>query len=319
MGLFDKIKDILFVDEEDIPVITQKEEKSEPVKSEPKDVPPYRSRSIKRDVEVSNNIERESELPKEEVKKSSPFMSFDEKEFERVNYPNSGREQARPSMSQAPRRTEDTVIKTTTTNIKRVDYKDYSRYEMTKTVEEKKPFRPSPVISPVYGILDKNYRKEDVVDKPKTENTLIRDVDSIRKKAFGEDIEIPEVKKADDKSIDDLILDEFDNNEETTVEDVIVNSIDEKDMVDDIEPIITHYDDVDEEDTDTDSASDSQESSEEGGDYQVVDEHTSALEILDEIEKELNKQDTTSKKETLEGDLFNLIDSMYDDRKDEDK
>ena len=49
-------------------------------------------------------------------------------------------------------------------------------------------------------------------------------------------------------------------------------------------------------------------------DYQVVDEHTSALEILDEIEKELNKD---KEKDTLEGDLFNLIDSMYEERKEE--
>ena len=33
--------------------------------------------------------------------------------------------------------------------------------------EEKRVFKPTPIISPVYGVLDKNYNKEDI--KPKKE------------------------------------------------------------------------------------------------------------------------------------------------------
>ena len=33
------------------------------------------------------------------------------------------------------------------------------------TVEEKKSFKPSLIISPVYGVLDKNYHKEDITSK----------------------------------------------------------------------------------------------------------------------------------------------------------
>ena len=56
--------------------------------------------------------------------------------------------------------------------------------------EEKKIFKPTPIISPVYGVLDKNYHKEDI----KTKNNSSRNayynhkefsIDEIRKKAYG--------------------------------------------------------------------------------------------------------------------------------------
>ena len=43
-----------------------------------------------------------------------------------------------------------------------VKLRDYGAYEKK---EERGYFRPSPIISPIYGILDKNYRKEDVISK----------------------------------------------------------------------------------------------------------------------------------------------------------
>ncbi len=56
--------------------------------------------------------------------------------------------------------------------------------------EAKKTFRVSPIISPVYGILDKNYKKEDVVTKEKASKISDKkvgrvDFDIIRKKAYG--------------------------------------------------------------------------------------------------------------------------------------
>ena len=57
-------------------------------------------------------------------------------------------------------------------------------------VEEKK-FVASPVISPIYGILDKNYKKEEITDRseqpdqdPKRKYRKV-DIDIIRQKAFG--------------------------------------------------------------------------------------------------------------------------------------
>ncbi len=56
MGLFDKIKEILFVEEEEeLPVITKKEEKKEDGRSIQDDIP-SRSRNLKRDIEDNRQI-----------------------------------------------------------------------------------------------------------------------------------------------------------------------------------------------------------------------------------------------------------------------
>ena len=66
-------------------------------------------------------------------------------------------------------------------------YGDDLSYER-KVVEDRKIFRPSPIISPVYGVLDKNYRKEEIVDKNKEERVRKKrsdSLDDIRNKAYG--------------------------------------------------------------------------------------------------------------------------------------
>ena len=63
--------------------------------------------------------------------------------------------------------------------------------------KETKTFTPSPIISPIYGILDKNYKKEEVITKKEIKITSTRgkiDLDSVRSKAFGEN-EIEEKKE----------------------------------------------------------------------------------------------------------------------------
>ena len=63
----------------------------------------------------------------------------------------------------------------------------YGTYEKK---EEKTYFKPSPIISPIYGILDKNYKKEDVKEKKDVRISSYSrtnvSVDDIRNKAYGE-------------------------------------------------------------------------------------------------------------------------------------
>ena len=63
----------------------------------------------------------------------------------------------------------------------------YGTYEKK---EEKSYFKPSPIISPIYGILDKNYKKEDVREKKDVHISSYSrsnvSVDDIRNKAYGE-------------------------------------------------------------------------------------------------------------------------------------
>lgn len=69
----------------------------------------------------------------------------------------------------------------------KVQVHEYGGYEKN---EEKAIFRPSPIISPIYGILDKNYKKEDVVSKREVHLTSAYtrsrvSVDDVRNKAYG--------------------------------------------------------------------------------------------------------------------------------------
>ena len=95
------------------------------------------------------------------------------------------------------------------------------RKEEVKT--QHKTFKPSPIISPVYGVLDENYKKEDItVKEPISTNYYRSDkvtVDDIRNKAYGtledelennlfNDSVILKEEKLD--SVDDIEIDIFD-------------------------------------------------------------------------------------------------------------
>ena len=63
-----------------------------------------------------------------------------------------------------------------------------SRIEPERKIEEKKIFKPTPIISPVYGVLDKNYHKEDIVsrsDSNSADDFKESPIDTIRNKAYG--------------------------------------------------------------------------------------------------------------------------------------
>lgn len=54
--------------------------------------------------------------------------------------------------------------------------------------DDRTGFKPSPIISPIYGVLDKNYKKEDVVQKNPKVSNYSKDslkVDNVRNKAYG--------------------------------------------------------------------------------------------------------------------------------------
>lgn len=62
--------------------------------------------------------------------------------------------------------------------------------EKKKTKEEEKRFKATPIISPIYGVLDKNYKKEELEPITGDNYELQRpskniDFDSVRKKAYG--------------------------------------------------------------------------------------------------------------------------------------
>jgi len=115
--------------------------------------------------------------PKEEVeeeKKEEREPYIDKYREERYSYYQTERPKERESMPYGIRQDE-------------VKVQEYGLYEKK---EEKTGFKPSPIISPIYGILDKNYRKEDVVQKKEVHLTSSYargnvSIEDVRKKAYG--------------------------------------------------------------------------------------------------------------------------------------
>ena len=117
--------------------------------------------------------------------------------------------------------------------------------------EEKRVFKPTPIISPVYGVLDKNYNKEDIKpkkDKPKHFSNTTVSIDEVRQKAYGtlEDeleftlskISIPEKKEQEDLFEDLLDKDEVINIEDEFNDDIVEDISDKvSDKVSDKKPL----------------------------------------------------------------------------------
>ena len=150
MGIFKKIKDIFY--DEEIVEVPVTEEKKEVVKNEPPVIEeitsPIDTKFKFDDEEEKPNDFSERELFKPE--KTFDFPVFDEDEEETV------KTRSKVNVLELQKELEQRSM--TSRN---------KSYETKETLESKKEstFKPSPVISPVYGILDKNYRKEEVVTK----------------------------------------------------------------------------------------------------------------------------------------------------------
>lgn len=265
MGFLEKMKN-LFTEEEEI---------IEPVKKEVMQVE-IKAPAVKKEP-MMERVEKPREepiMPKEEVKPSPVF--FDDKDFATL-------EQPKPK----PKRKE--------VEIERVPVRP--AYNMKQDRRDKHNFQPSPIISPVYGILDKNYKKEDIVNKTddfvstyyKTSKEMT--VDEVRKKAFGtleDDIDlnleveierIPEVEPVPAFEEESLENDIFEEMDVTDLNDGAIDNSDEAVTLGN------------------------------GADDEVKKESNM-------VEESLGQADD-SDTELDESDLFNLIDSMYEKRDEE--
>lgn len=248
--------------------------------SEEVDDEPVKSQMVQVEIgnkaDFSENISDNTVLNKEEVKEKKIY--FDDEDFDTLVAP-----KEKPKV--------------------------YGFKEVTKG--EEKEFRASPVISPIYGILDKNYHKEDIKNKAKAHDYVERastkvGIDEIRRKAFG--------------TLEDVIEEDLFKAEPFVIEE---------------EAEIMEQDLFDELDFNLDGEPDSKEDEEFKLDYVLnVPKADSLLEDLEEPKKpelELDYVATIKKEEPLltelteeaelknvltedlnKDDLFDLIDSMYE-------
>lgn len=225
-------------------------------------------------------------------------------------------------------------------------YQNISKEEPKK--EEKTRFRPSPVISPVYGILDKNYTVDDVIEKDlnKTKEFSIEkkelDFDTVRNRAY---------KELDEEIERTLTGNIFYNLDDDKIEEKEEVSTSNDDIFDNDEPVIITYNDEEDDNSSADeiefteekeeavsmpdlddSLEESYEEEKDEISYEEekevsYDEEESDDDLMPDVKIEPKKatkakKETKSKKKEVKEekeDLFNLIDNMYNDEDDEEE
>ena len=281
MGLFNKLKNVLF-EEEEIEIPVKETEVKKEIKSEIERKPLERKKPLVEDSIPDNRpIMNDQELF--EAEKTFDFPVFDDQEFENMKslVAEEKKEEPKKSMSmnlfdyEKPKIKRDEIRSRTPEIRGRV-------HEQKKESSSLKKFTPSPVISPVYGVLDKNYKKEDIVVKKEEKKTI--ELDAVRKKAFG------------------------------TLEDDL-----EKSLREEKESRVKFDSDEKMDELLKEAVSDTIEVPEIHEERETVPSRNERAEKLEPLDKPRNKtpMEKVEEEDTLENDLFDLIDSMYENKEEE--
>ena len=192
-------------------------------------------------------------------------------------------------------------------------YKDLFKENTTTSSKPDRIFKPSPVISPVYGVLDKNYTREEIIERQenitRTTNPKDMNYDAVRRKAYGtlEDELESTLSKLSEPEIHEKVEKPVTKEEEKSIEDLLNEIEGNRNMsIGDIEEKIK--DKMEEEE---DSISDDEFLKEFMARTSKKEEETI------KEEKATTKEEDVDADKTLEHDLFNLIDSMYEDKEGE--
>lgn len=199
---------------------------------------------------------------------------------------------------------------------------EYGTYEKK---EEKTYFKPSPIISPIYGILDKNYKKEDVKEKKEVRITTSYtrsnvSVDDIRNKAYGsrrleeEPEEVEETNKFEVEEQDDDLLVDLSDRSKPEVKELTMGDAEEY-----FQDLGLEYN-VDYVDVSTDRST-TPKKEEKPKHVAEVKEEVKKLdeEPIEEVEEPIEEKkeevviEKTSDVDADDDNLFDLIDSMYEE------
>ncbi len=290
MGFLDKLKNVFFEEEE----VEEEIEKPSPLAKKVEIVKkkPIVQEEHVEPAEVHEEYKpEETILPKEDSKmtleeenNNNKFsMMFEDEDFvvdkprEKESYEKNETEPVSPKRSLYPDKKEESY-----TDI----LKKETNYGYTKSYyesKETKTFTPSPIISPIYGILDKNYKKEEVITKKEVRITSSRgkpDLDTVRNKAFGDIAdELLDARPKNNLSREKVLSNEKVKEKEVNVYDVNKNK-----------PSIK------------------------GVTLQDADEYYNDLGLAYNVDYSDKQTDRNNKrnKDKLEDNLFDLIESMYD-------
>lgn len=274
--------------------------------------------------EIIDIIPRKEE--KEEVVKETPKEVVEEKKEDSVyNY------------YEEPKKETSVYNDTNKRNLYNMDSKDIRVHEYGSINKRESTFKPSPIISPIYGILDKNYKKEDIKSKSsdgRVGTTFERHrvtVDDVRKKAYGTltdelvddmDRELDKVEpvSAEPQEEETLLVDLSNDNDKPEVKEITVGDA------------VEYYDDlgleynVDYKDASLEKRKkevveetktpEVEEKQEEKVVSEEVEEKPEEVKRPDIIESNFGNSD--DKKDEVDDDsddnLFDLIDSMYQEK-----
>lgn len=258
----------------------------EKVQVEEKTVPPA----------VTQPVEEKPKLTREQLKTPVFFTEdeFDDLEPER---PKKIVEKKKPVETRIPPKKEE----------KKPPYS--GSYTSTSILTKEKPtFKPTPIISPIYGILDKNYSKDDIVEKKdhkdKVETVRSDKFDEVRNKAYGSRLE---------KELDTTIYQKEELSKPNRIEEEI-------DLFDELEESVTSNYSNNVKLSDTTELAKSVTEQEKN--IRELEEVT--MDLTKELDNLLLKRETYSqKKEEIsssndeelltENEVFNFIDSIYED------
>lgn len=200
--------------------------------------------------------------------------------------------------------------------------------------DEKKTFTPSPIISPVYGVLNENYKKEDIISKSEKRSPKeALDLDSVRRKAYGtlEDeieaslIDRPIVRTEEILSEPEDVENENFESEGISIDDLLTGDADDEFIVDNKDFEVVEVPDdtelfsvLDERDSEIDiDLENTKKLDRIGLRKPELDDEVKRPLIPDDVE-ELRMEKTENNDSAIgEEDLFDLIDSLYEGKGEE--
>ena len=288
MGLFDKVKGILF-DEEEIEIPEIKKEHKKNIEK----------------IKVEENPIKELKIPKDDFKdseyKSDSTFTFpiDFEDEDSIKFEKTEKNDEYIKEPIEPKRK----------NTYKEKYVERDFTDFLNKKEEYKKFTPTPIISPVYGILDQNYKKEDVIVK----NEVLRDpkgptLETVRKKAFGSLEDDLEANLTETKEI--KLKEELDvkKTKKIVKKEKVEEPVNKLKTIGELINEEEHSIDIPEID------SINEELEEYNNDVEEITNPTNTMDDLIKDNEEVIIKDNDAEIDDEEADLFSLIDSMYEDK-----